>query len=1117
MDSRDLGDWMLSWVRASPPEGKEDLAGNKDAAKPHSSGRLSRWLLAALIFAAAGFAIWSLAPQTIGETARRQLLCQLQAHYPNHHVAIRRGHFDPKVGLVVEDLRISEPTSMLGIGGRDLVRVERLTVVGDLHAEKLLDQQSPLVTRRVIVEGVTANVWMQDDGKPSLASLLPLPKLGPAAPRIDLRQVHVRMFGDALVDRSVDAEFTSITILNDEKLDGTINMDVEIIGTADFAGSIHAKVVKKEGSLDVRCSANNLHFNRRLYDALPLAWCNVLQHSKDLTCTSNASLSYHQTASGQINYRVEAKVLDGRIEHNVLPQPISQLRGAIVCDPQGISVSNAQAYLGDALLQIPKARLDGHRWPGAVDIELKTRGLLLDDRFASTLPVDLQQKWHKLQPVGRVDADATLEFRNGKWQTAADLTCHGVDVRYEKFPYPIEQVVGKLRLRNGIVETPGLSGRVSSNRMLCAFRLPIDPSITQEKSFIVQTDGPIPIDKTLLESLSPRASETSGLESFVRSLHPRGSMKLTMGVFATDANGHQSRSIELDVIDGHMRYDNFAYPLYNVAGKIHVQDQLVKLIGFRATNANAGVILCDGAYQMPSPKPLVAQYRISDTALSYKEDSQLQLNFTAQNVPMDESLRSSLPYSTQQVWDAISPSGVLDEVKLTLGKFGSAPVTLNMKASQWEHGQVTNRILSIRPPSLPYRLDVTGGVVQFDGSEVTIESLQASHDASKVSLNGRCVQGADGRWVLATNLHSGSRLRPDAELIAALPEQMREAMRRLQLRGPVSVRGTTELTIPDESRPEPTINWDLDLQLEGNRIADVGPVHSLRGEISVKGVRNESILRAEGEVRIDSMHVDDLQITGIRGPFSIDDDRMDLGGRAAGTTPNGTPSIRGKLFDGTIDLDGQVVLSTGDFDVGVAIKDAKLPTVLADFGHIDDGWTGTLSGQTKLQGNLGTSDLLKGNGAARVTGANLYQLPFIVKVMNLISVTPTEDVAFTDGEVEFTVFGDSLTFNQMHLWGALVSLEGGGTMNRRQELDLTFNTRVSPQNTFTKIVRPLRSQRYTLMTIDVTGPVSDVQIERRTLDGVGQTLGRLFPGMGKSEDEDDSSSASARSGGRWFQ
>jgi hypothetical protein len=71
-------------------------------------------------------------------------------------------------------------------------------------------------------------------------------------------------------------------------------------------------------------------------------------------------------------------------------------------------------------------------------------------------------------------------------------------------------------------------------------------------------------------------------------------------------------------------------------------------------------------------------------------------------------------------------------------------------------------------------------------------------------------------------------------------------------------------------------------------------------------------------------------------------------------------------------------------------------------------------------------------------------------------------------------------------------------------LDLTFNTRVSPQNTFTKVIRPLKSPKYTLWTIDVKGPLSSPEIERRSLEGVGQTIERLIPGMSTGETSDTS-------------
>jgi hypothetical protein len=264
------------------------------------------------------------------------------------------------------------------------------------------------------------------------------------------------------------------------------------------------------------------------------------------------------------------------------------------------------------------------------------------------------------------------------------------------------------------------------------------------------------------------------------------------------------------------------------------------------------------------------------------------------------------------------------------------------------------------------------------------------------------------------------------------------------------------------------------------------------------------MLHADGNVQLDSMHVYDLQVTGIRGPFSIVDDRLTLGDQASRQT------IQGLMFDGAIELEGGLILSSGNFDVQLAISDAQVPTLLAEFGQADQEMTGTFSGQTQLQGNLGTSDLLKGTGAAKVEGANLYKLPFLVQVLNLLRISASEDYAFTDGEVEFTLFGDSLTFSDMQLWGDLVSLQGGGTLDRRRELDLTFNTRVSPKNSFSRVFRPLNSRRYTLWTIDVRGPMSNPHVERRALDGVSQTLGRWFPGMNREEETEQTSAARAQ-------
>lgn len=1064
------------------------------------------------------FIVYTLAPQTIGETARREFIRKLVDHYPNHKISIRRGHFKPDLGLIFEDIRIADQSNDSFLArSREMVRIERLTLVSDIQPEKLLDKQIPMTTKRIVIEGVEVSAWLKGDGKISVQDLMPLPNFGPAVPRIDLHRTKIRLLDPATRGRPIVVNLSDILFRNITGADGDCEQQVSIQGSADFADDLVAKIRHTEESTDVKAQVKRAFLSRGLFDRLPQQWSELVQHAAGLQCKCDAGLILRYDAMGKLNYKLKTTVHQGQFNHPRLPQPISDLRGVFVCDPTGITVNASHGVLGTAIVRTT-GRVDGLRWPCDVDLRLSAGGLMLDDRLAASLPPSIKRAWNKLQPHGRVDiVSAELKHVNDQWDVRASVDCNSVDVRYEKFPYPLESLVGRIEVDNGIAHCDGLSGRIGDTRLQCAFRNPIRPGISNEKSFAIRTFSPVTIDNAMIRALTPRGLPTTSLETFVRSLHPRGTIQLDSAVLTTDADGRPSRSIDLRLVDAHVKYEKFAYPIGNISGKIEINNDLVRLVGCRASNANSGVVTCDGTYKLPQEISQPQSYDVSDgpgfgVDSELDADSELRLNFVATDVPMDQSLRSSLPESTRHVWDSISPSGLLDQLTVQIYQQGmSGPLQLDIEARQRETAQVTNRTLSLRPVSLPYRLDVSGGSVRFDGSKVTIHSLKGRHDASTLAADGQCIQNANGRWELSLDLRSGSRLHPDAQLIAAMPDQVRESMRRLQLRGPISVRGKTRILLPDDSHLIPDIAWNLGLQLEGNRIGDVGPVHSLRGEIAVQGVHDKNGPRAVGQVRIDSMHVDDFQITAIEGPFSLDGDRLLLGSQSRdslgrGDTPETTKSIEGKLFDGRISIDGNCVLTTGNFLVGLKMDSARVPTALADFGHSDNSLTGTFHGSTKLQGTLGRMDLLNGTGSARLNDANLYQLPFLVQVLNLLRVKPSEDVAFTDGNVDFALDGQTITFTDLQLWGDLVALQGGGTMDRLREVDLTFNTRVSPQNTFSQIVRPLRSKRYTLWTVDVRGPIHSPEIERRALDGVGQTLNRWFPAMADADRDDDTES-----------
>ena len=134
--------------------GKEAEAKTKS---PH--GKTSRWMVVALLVAAAAFVFRVIAPQTVGEQVRRHLEQTFRDHYPNLEISVGRGHYDPKRGLVFSDIRISVPeetgSSMeqetasiaehLGLASnhsRELVRIERVVVVAHADLQKLLDKFS---------------------------------------------------------------------------------------------------------------------------------------------------------------------------------------------------------------------------------------------------------------------------------------------------------------------------------------------------------------------------------------------------------------------------------------------------------------------------------------------------------------------------------------------------------------------------------------------------------------------------------------------------------------------------------------------------------------------------------------------------------------------------------------------------------------------------------------------------------------------------------------------------------------------------------------------------------------------------------------------------------------
>jgi hypothetical protein len=1090
------------------------------------SSRSRRWIiaLAALNAVVLGY---FLAPQTASEQLRRRLEAKLQAHYPHLDVRISAGRIT-REAIVLEGIELRARWRSSKRPTVPIVKVARLECFADIDLERLIDRGTPLRPRKIVAWDPVADLWQTDEGRWSLELLWPPLAMNGGCPRIEVRggtlRLHRQPGGQERpleIDRvncgidmiagipsmpAVAVPTSSGSVRRAAVIDGVSReIRLELTAASSFIESIKLSGEVRGDRFRFGGWVKGVRTESAMLERLPRKLSEACKPLEGLSVDAELSCQVEggiHDVPGDYRFAVEALLRDGSYRHPSLPQPLEQIRGQVIARSSGIEIRDATARYGDAQIELTGST---DSWGLAANCqgELRASGLVLDEHLAAKLPGRASALWDELRPSGPIDIDLDWTRQDGKWSSGGEAQLRGVEIRFGRFPYPVSQLNGTITFDPKGASSNGLTGRIGGRTLSIAFRQHSGEG-SRFNWLQLAADGPVPIDEPLLTALTTRGQPVSGLERFVRSLNPGGQVQLVAARWDREVNGQPRKSIDLKISGGTLRYHAFPYPLYDVRGQVKVQDDQTRLIGFQASNSDNAKILCEGEYRkVPAGSPETADGLW-----------QVALDFRARELPLDETLRAALHADPRAVWDNLSPTGILETAEVTVrhaANWDRPRVTV--AARQTPRPTIDNRTLSIRPTQVPYRIDLIQGAMRFDGNLVHIESLEGRHDATRISADGYCRRGEAGRWRMDLNIHSGSRLHPDAELIGSLPTKIRGGFQRLQLRGPLSARGQVGVWLPDSQNPEPLFDWDMIFQLEGNRIGDVSPVHDLRGEITMRGEQRGDATIADGLVRIDSLHIATQQLTAIEGPYAIRDHRLSLGDAipqpldqpAAPTGGERSPEllasargrpIEGRAYGGTVSLSGDVLLSDGAFDVVMAVSDADLAMILIDLGTRDQTARGKVNGQVRLEGLMGASHLLKGAGSATLSEGKLYQLPLLISVFNMLRIKPSESVAFTDGSARYTIYGDQVTFNELKLWGDLIALDGSGTMNHSREVDLSFNTRVSPYNAWRYVANPLGQNRYTLWTLYVRGPLSEPHIDRRGIEAVGGTLEKLIPSMG---------------------
>ena len=275
------------------------------------------------------------------------------------------------------------------------------------------------------------------------------------------------------------------------------------------------------------------------------------------------------------------------------------------------------------------------------------------------------------------------------------------------------------------------------------------------------------------------------------------------------------------------------------------------------------------------------------------------------------------------------------------------------------------------------------------------------------------------------------------------------------------------------------------------------------GTVTLSGQSDGQKFYCRGELDIESLNYKDCQFKHVMGPFSIDDQRLLLGGlvdRSADGTPllnaDGTfrtpRSISANLFSGTIHGDGQVVLGPEPgYHLGATLAHADLKEIMDGKQHLQ----GKIMANIELHG-VGTSrNAMSGRGSLALSDANVYELPVMISMLKIVSIRAPDRNAFSTASMDYEIKGEHIYLNNIEFKGDAISLNGKGEMDFQSNVKLNFSTRVGQAELDLPLIKQIyRGASEQFLQIYVGGTLQNPDIRKEAFPAVNQALQQLQGG-----------------------
>jgi hypothetical protein len=1013
-----------------------------------------KWLVRGLVFSVtAGVAAGGVAYQrwTNPASVRRQVLARLGEHLPGATLTLDSAHLRLLGGIAFTDLRLSR---------RDdpAAAVFLQVPAGVIYHDKEQLLHGKLAIRKIELSHPRLRLEHRADGSWNLAGLLGPVHPDEPLPTIVIRQATV-LFEDHVGGTAVppvEIQDVDLALLNDPL--PTVHFSGS--GTARLFGPVQAsgRWQRVSGEFEASAEATAIPVGSPLVRHLAVYRAEVGTHAGQLQGTARvqAAFSHHPGAAAPWSHDVRVQLVQGKLDHPRLPQPLDQLDVKVRCLEGRVILEDLTARAGPTRVRLTgkasapdaAADLDGH---------LHVEHMAVTPRLFACLPANLQDFERDYHPSGSADVDFTFRRRAGRWTRHCVIRPDNMACRCEKFPYPAERGTGTIEHDHdpdrGFEEI-----RVDLSGYAGGRPIRVRGKAQGEKPAAVNleiTGEDIPLDDRLMAALAPEH------QKLAHTFEPRGRADVVASIRRTQGHTRFANRYVIRFHDAAVRYAAFPYPLENVSGVLDIQPDHWEFRDFRGGHQGCEVRTHGRADHTPHGDDLL-------------------VHIGGTGVLLDRELEAALQPGLKQAWQTLSPTGRVNFYVRVKKAPGVAEPDLYVEVSPVG--------VTLLPVFFPYPLDNVTGLVRYAAGKAELHKAQARHGPTVVRLGKGEVllKPGGGVYVDLADLEANP-LVPDPAFFQALPPALERVCMALQLQGPLALR--TRLVVDTQANPAvpPVLFWDGGVALKDATLSAGVRLQHVTGTAHCRGSYQGKLEGVAGNILLDELDVFGQPLGNFHAQVLVPRDKPDV---------LVLEGVQANLFGGTLGGEMRIDMSPAlRYELNLHANQVRLE----EFGRHNlqtAQLNGLASARLYLAGEGTELAGLKGEGSLDVPSGKMYNLPLLLDLLKVLSGRLPDRTMFEEAHARFSIRGQRVYISRLDVYGNAVSLGGRGEMNLPDgsDLNLDFHAvlgrwpQVLPEPL--KQLPPAISQR--LLKITARGRLGKVEFHREPVPVLVDPLRELL-------------------------